>query len=63
MTLPARCADGHIHNASERAEGVDQTETCAVLFADELQDEGFVEVYKSPTSSPPREAHVGFGPL
>jgi hypothetical protein len=27
-----------------------------------LQYEGFVEVYESPTSSPPREAHAGFGP-
>jgi hypothetical protein len=27
-----------------------------------LQDEGFVEVYGSPTSSPPREIHAGFGP-
>jgi hypothetical protein len=26
-----------------------------------LQDEGFVEVYRSPTSSPPWEAHAGFG--
>jgi hypothetical protein len=27
-----------------------------------LQDEDFVEVYEFPTSSPPWEAHAGFGP-
>jgi hypothetical protein len=63
MTSPAHCVDDHIHNASEHAEGTDQTETCAVTFADGLRDEGFVGVYRSLTSSPPREAHVGFGPL
>ena len=63
MTSPTHCGDGHIHNLSEHAEGADQTETYTVPFVDGLQDEGFVEVYRSPTSSPPREAHVGFGPL
>jgi hypothetical protein len=52
----------HPWNASKQAEGTDRTETCTIPFALGLQDEGFVEVYESPTSSPPREAHVGFGP-
>jgi hypothetical protein len=52
----------HLENAHEQVEGADRMETCAVPFADRLQDEGFVKVYGSPTSSPPREAHVGIGP-
>jgi hypothetical protein len=52
----------HPQNALEQAESTDRTETCTVPFEDGLQDEGFVEVYGSPTSSPPREAHVGIGP-
>jgi hypothetical protein len=44
----------HPHNAPEQAEGVDRMEPCVVPFADGLQDKGFVEVYGSSTSSPPR---------
>jgi hypothetical protein len=51
-----------LYDFTEHAEGGDRTETCLVPFADGLQDEGFVEVYRSPTSSPPQEAHVEFGP-
>jgi hypothetical protein len=62
MTSPAHRANGHIHNVPEQAEGANRTETYTVPFVDGLQGEGFVEVYGSPTPSPPREAHVGFGP-
>jgi hypothetical protein len=52
----------HPQRVARQAEGADWTETCAVPFADGLHDDGSVEVYGSPTSSPPQEAHVGFGP-
>jgi transposase InsO family protein len=43
----------HQQNAPEQAKGADRTETYTDPFALGLQDEGFVEVYGSPTSSPP----------
>jgi hypothetical protein len=54
MTSPAHCADGHIYNASEHAEGVDQTETCVVPFVDGSQEKAL-----SKSTGLPRCHHHG----
>jgi hypothetical protein len=49
------------HARTSRRRQLDE-DWCGPPSSSLLQDEGFVEVYESHTSSPPREAHAGFGP-